>query len=345
MRRPTRPTRLLGIRANASREAWRQFISTSVDGLWRGVSRRKLLDQLGVDVKIDTSPLGGRDLLARASALPTIDGSRRCLTIADARDAAGSLSGSRFPMGNSDLTLHYYDPANIRPRPRYQDAYIRNRAAARARALLPPSEPIIRERLCSICQRRITWGKKRWFCEACRTYRDNEFNRRLISQRRAAGLCIRCGELAVEGATCCVRCRELTRQRYKPGRKRTAARKRLLARSYGACRSARSARLRLRQRGALRCQACLADSRGRHRRDRARWRAAGLCVGCGRTPRLGVKLCAVCLALGKKLRTKNEGQGFCRCGRFVTPGWKSCAGCRAAAREYQRRRRAENHYI
>ena len=70
----------------AAREAWRQFVSTSVDGLCRRIEAQ-VLDQLGVDVKIDTSPLGGRDLLARASALRRF--TEAGMSVADARDAAG----------------------------------------------------------------------------------------------------------------------------------------------------------------------------------------------------------------------------------------------------------------
>ena len=50
-----------------AREAWRQFISTSVDGLARRIEAQ-ILDQLGVEVSFDSGPLGGKDLLARASA-------------------------------------------------------------------------------------------------------------------------------------------------------------------------------------------------------------------------------------------------------------------------------------
>ena len=194
------------------------------------------------------------------------------------------------------------------------------------------------ERQCRICQRRITWGYKRWYCEACRANLNNGFNRRLISQRRAAGLCIRCGELAVEGATCCVRCRDKARERYKPGRKRTARKRLLLARrtALSICTICCAPTAT----GRLRCVACLADSRARHVKTRARWRAAGLCVSCGRTPRRGVKVCGVCTERKNKLRATNQAAGYCRCGRFVTPGRKSCAGCRAAARACQRRRRA-----
>ena len=49
------------------REGWRQFIATSVDGLARRLEAQ-LYAQLGAEVAIDTGPLGGVDLLARASA-------------------------------------------------------------------------------------------------------------------------------------------------------------------------------------------------------------------------------------------------------------------------------------
>ena len=174
--------------------------------------------------------------------------------------------------------------------------------------------------------------------ELCRALINAGFNRRLISQRRAAGLCGRCGAAAIQGQLNCVRCRDKARERYKPGRKLTATRKRLLARrtALSICTICCAPTAT----GRLRCVACLADSRARHRRDRAHWRAAGLCVSCGRTPRRGVKVCGVCAERKKKLRATNQAAGYCRCGRFVTPGRKSCAGCRAAAREYQRRRRA-----
>ena len=70
----------------ASREAWRQFVSTSVDGLARRIEAQ-ILDQLGVDVKIDTGPLGGRDLLARATAFRRF--TEAGMSVADARLAAG----------------------------------------------------------------------------------------------------------------------------------------------------------------------------------------------------------------------------------------------------------------
>ena len=70
----------------ASREAWRQFISTSIDGLARRLEAQ-ILDQLGVEVSIDSAPLGGRDLVARASVFRRLVEGK--LPIADARIAAG----------------------------------------------------------------------------------------------------------------------------------------------------------------------------------------------------------------------------------------------------------------
>ena len=70
----------------AAREAWRQFVSTGVAGLCRRIEAQ-VLAQLGVEVAIDTGPLGGRDLLARASAFRRF--TEAGMTVADARDAAG----------------------------------------------------------------------------------------------------------------------------------------------------------------------------------------------------------------------------------------------------------------
>ena len=70
----------------AAREAWRQFVSTSVDGLARRIEAQ-LLAQLGVAVVINSEPLGGRDVLARASAFRRLK--EGGLSVAEARLAAG----------------------------------------------------------------------------------------------------------------------------------------------------------------------------------------------------------------------------------------------------------------
>ena len=72
----------------AMREGWREFISTSVDGLARRIEAQ-LYAQLGVTVSIDTATLGGRDVQARAAAFRRLAGKEGGLTIDDARAAAG----------------------------------------------------------------------------------------------------------------------------------------------------------------------------------------------------------------------------------------------------------------
>ena len=72
----------------ASREAWRVFVSTSIAGLCRRIEAQ-VLAQLGVEVSIDTSTLGGRDVQARAAAFRRLAGKEGGLTIDDARAAAG----------------------------------------------------------------------------------------------------------------------------------------------------------------------------------------------------------------------------------------------------------------
>ena len=82
------PRALLDVAASgqSQREAWRQFVSTSVDGLCRRIESQ-ILDQLGVDVAIDSSPLGGRDLAARASAFARLI--KGGLDVGAAREASG----------------------------------------------------------------------------------------------------------------------------------------------------------------------------------------------------------------------------------------------------------------
>ena len=72
----------------ASREAWRQFIASSVDGLARRLEAQ-IVEQLGVEVSFNSTPLGGRDLLARAACFRRLVGKEGFVPVADARLAAG----------------------------------------------------------------------------------------------------------------------------------------------------------------------------------------------------------------------------------------------------------------
>ena len=82
------PRALVDARASgqAAREAWRQFVSTSVDGLARRIESQ-VLAQLGVEIRIDSTPLAGRDLAARAAAFLRLQ--KGGVPLADARLAAG----------------------------------------------------------------------------------------------------------------------------------------------------------------------------------------------------------------------------------------------------------------
>ena len=73
--------------AQSARESWRQWIASGVDGLCRRLESQ-LLDQLGVEVAIDSAPLAGRDLAGRAGAFARLIKGEG-LTVADARKAAG----------------------------------------------------------------------------------------------------------------------------------------------------------------------------------------------------------------------------------------------------------------
>ena len=86
VRRATGVTRLHGNRHKASREGWRQFCAVSIDGLARRIEAQ-ILDQLGVEVAIDSGPLGGRDLLARGATVARL--AKAGVPVPDARDAAG----------------------------------------------------------------------------------------------------------------------------------------------------------------------------------------------------------------------------------------------------------------
>ena len=84
------PRAMLNGRASGqgAREAWREFCSSSVDGLLRRLEAQVLV-QLGVEVRFDSAALGGRDVLGRAAAFRRLAGSSGGLSIDDARRAAG----------------------------------------------------------------------------------------------------------------------------------------------------------------------------------------------------------------------------------------------------------------
>ena len=64
------------------------FIASSVDGLARRLEAQ-IVEQLGVEVSFNSTPLGGRDLLARAACFRRLVGKEGFVPVADARLAAG----------------------------------------------------------------------------------------------------------------------------------------------------------------------------------------------------------------------------------------------------------------
>ena len=190
-----------------------------------------------------------------------------------------------------------------------------------------------------------------------RRERDRERWRRRTARRRAAGLCVRCGARppAAERSEC-ESCAEKSR----------------------AAKRARAARLRaegkpLRDRSKAR-----AAERKRYRRTVDAWRAAGLCVQCGRRPTVPERtLCEPCAerrraadraryaagkaaglpygganpdprrrrarAVSRRRRQERGATGLCvRCGaRPPIEGGRACERCRARRQAADRKRYAE----
>ena len=72
--------------AQAARESWRQWIAGGVDGLARRIEAQ-VLEQLGVEIRIDSTPLAGRDIAARAAAFARL--AKGGVSVEHARAAAG----------------------------------------------------------------------------------------------------------------------------------------------------------------------------------------------------------------------------------------------------------------
>ena len=345
---PARPTRLLGI-GQASREAWRQFVSTSVDGLCRRLEAQ-LLDQLGVEVAIDSAPLGGRDLLARGATVFR-DWSRRACPL----PTRGTRPGSErvtFPDGKLGPDPAYYNPENFRPpsglrqaawlanqrrRTTAEQKRERRRLYMRRRRALGLDTATRRTRdrarvaervnagLCR-CGRVPRPGRRR--CAQCAAEHTRKRER-----ARAGGLCVRClrgpplGDRAV-----CKRCRdryETRRLSLKIGRAR--------ARQYDTDRQRVQRRLEAGQCpkctakiavGRVKCADCLADQRAANRARKAKWLAVWACTKCGRAREDPARLqCAHCRTQTRRYKARYLADGLCPCGGFRAPGRKACAVC------------------
>ena len=156
---------------------------------------------------------------------------------------------------------------------------------------------------------------------------DRERGRRQHAERRAAGLCVKCGRApALPERTQCGPCaeRRLAADRARHARAREEGRPR---------RDSEAARL--------------ADRERSRRRGAAR-RAAGLCIRCGHIPpEEGRSMCEPCRddrrAAKRARRAERRAAGLCEtCATPVTGGAAYCGSC-AAARNERRQRDPEAH--
>ena len=173
--------------------------------------------------------------------------------------------------------------------------------------------------------------------ERARRY-ERERSRREADERRAAGLCVRCGKApAVEGGPVCEPCAETRRASERARYAKASAEGKL----YG------GRKVETRRR--------IGRERSR-KRDETR-RAAGLCTGCGKHPPAdGGASCESCRevrrAAERALYASRRAAGLCgTCGGSTTDGGSRCAPCavaetarypsrNAARREEYARRRA-----
>ena len=156
---------------------------------------------------------------------------------------------------------------------------------------------------------------------------DRERDRRQHAERKAAGLCVKCGRApALPERTQCGPCveRRLAADRARHARARVAGKPR---------RDSEAARQADRERG---------------RRRRAERRAAGLCIRCGNVaPEEGRSMCEPCRddrrAAKRTRRAERRAAGLCEdCAAPVTGGAAYCAPC-ASARNERRQRDPEAH--
>ena len=156
---------------------------------------------------------------------------------------------------------------------------------------------------------------------------DRERGRRQHAERKAAGLCVKCGRVsALPERTQCEPCaeRRLAADRARHARARAEGKTR---------RDSEAARLADRERG---------------RRRRAERRAAGLCIRCGNIPpEEGRSMCEPCRddrrAAKRARRAERRAAGLCEtCAAPVNGGAAYCGPC-AAARNERRQRHPEAH--
>ena len=153
---------------------------------------------------------------------------------------------------------------------------------------------------------------------------ERERHRRRVEERRAMGLCIKCGkDRPAPGRSLCESCLE----RSRAAERARYARSKAAGESYGGRKPESRRRM----------------ARERNRRRRRERTEAGLCTTCGeRKPVEGGAVCETCReerrAAERELYAERRARGLCgRCGAEVIDEASTCASC--AARDRKRRPR------
>ena len=217
-------------------------------------------------------------------------------------------------------------------------------------------------------------GKPRRDMEKAREH-ERERSRRQHAERRAAGICTKCGKAqASPDRTLCQPCAEVRRAHDRArhakakaqgipygGRDPEARRRADRERSRRRSEARRAAGICVRcgnappAEGRALCEPCREDRRQAKRDRNAERRAAGLCVQCATPTPGGKAYCDPCAAVREERRQRNPGarleagrrryaerraRGDCpKCGKPAN-GAAECQGCREAARARYDARRA-----
>ena len=160
----------------------------------------------------------------------------------------------------------------------------------------------------------------RSMCEPCREDR-RQAKRTLHHERRAAGLCVKCATPAPDGKAYCDPCAKARSGRRNHEATREADRRRYSERrARGDCTTCGKP-----ANGAAECRACCDAARARYRARKA----AGVCVKC-KTPTFGGATCCAPCAVANRRRRNREAEYAARRARYADRKARGrCVECEA----------------
>lgn len=153
-------------------------------------------------------------------------------------------------------------------------------------------------------------------------------------KRKSQGLCVRCGDKAIEGKVLCPQCRDKANEEAREARQ--------MYKRLHICPRCRTASLYANEKI---CPDCLEKARvynkehkseGWYRKDQDRLNALGICRCCRKRPRAKDRTyCSVCIAKRKEIyrkkhprRTERHEYGLCyRCGKQLDREGTLCVSC------------------